>query len=237
VLFVGLVLICASLLYNRTINGPAFALCIVASAAAVILLANTDRLEQLLFKQGDNELRVGLQQLERNVYARVEALRRIAEGVASMVAEGVARENRFTGEDEVEQMLRRRDDLVRFLSGDDVASQSSAAIVRPIELMADWDLRTRILVDARAAWKLLPGENPNQPPQRDVDAAKVKRVLETPDRLAALQELERLLRGDLLNRIPFEAVETHVVRLRGLIESGRLPKMVPADDMSTAPIR
>lgn len=236
VLFVGLVLICASLLYNRTIGGGAFAFCIFASAAAVTLLANTDRLEQLFFKQGDNEVRVGLKELERNVYARVETLRRIAEGAASMVAEGVAAENRLTGEDHVERMLRRRDDLVKFLSTDDVASKSASTIVRPIELMADWDLRQQIFTDARAAWKLLPGENPNQPPQRDVDSAKVKLILEKADRVAALDELERLLRGDLKDRIPFGAVEPHVNRLRGLIANGRLPRTGITDDLDKAPL-
>ena len=235
-LFVGLVLICASLLYNKSINGPVFAFSIFASAAAVILLANINRIEQLLFKQGDNELQVTLQKLQQDVYAKVETLQRIAEGVASMVAQGVANENRLTGDDQVERMLKRRDDLVKFLSTDDVASKSASTIVRPIELMADWDLRYRISVDARANWKLQPGENPNDPSTRDADCERINKALQMPDRLAGLAEVERLIRNEFKDRIAYAAVEKHIVRYRGLIESGRMPRTGPADDVTKAPL-
>lgn len=238
VLFVALVTICAWLRFNGMIHGWAFAGSILASAVAVLLITNVDRLQELILRRGNSEMRAQFKQLEAEVYAKVEQLQRVAEGVAAIAASSIASENRLSGEDHIERMLRRRDELIKFLTAEDVPLDAAQRIVRPIDLMADWDFRRRISIDALASWSLRPGEQPGEAAnaQRAADSAKVDAALELADRMDGLAEAERIIREDLNGRVDFAKVAPHFERFRALLSTGRLPRVGPVGNLSKAPL-
>ncbi len=99
VLFIALATICAYLSFTNRLNGLQFAASLIASAFAVALIVNVDRLQDLFLKWGDREARVGLQQLRNEIFAKVEELQKVARGIATFTASSIASENRLAGED------------------------------------------------------------------------------------------------------------------------------------------
>lgn len=55
-------------------------------------------------------------------------------------------------------------------------------MIRPITLMADWDMRTEIVVNATAAWKPPAGTAPTDTAARDVLKRDIEAALQNPDR-------------------------------------------------------
>ena len=159
-LFLILVGISAYLATARIISGGGLAACIVASAAAVILVRNVDRISELAFKGGDQEVAVKMRQFQQEIYAKVEELQRVATGLATFTAASIINENRYVGEDHGERMLRRRDELEKFLSEAGVPPEKRAEVVGPITEMVDWDMRMGIRGDAVAAFGLPSGTDP-----------------------------------------------------------------------------
>ena len=234
ILFVALTTISAYFLHARNIGATGFAACLLASAFATVIVVNADRLQDLFLKWGDTEGRIALQQLRNEVYAKVEELQKIAQGVASFTAASIASENRFSGLDSIERMLRRRDELLKFLAEAGIAELRAHEIVTPIERMADWDLRIRIVSDV--GWNLKQGEDPTDPAPRAAARREIESVLQKPDRLAALDELEALLQTKYKDRMDAVKVAPHIKQYRELMTAGRLPKIAPADDMKKAPL-
>jgi hypothetical protein len=226
VLFLVLVAICAYLANVRAIGGAALAGCIVASAFSVALIRNIDRLEQLVFRRGEDQVLVQIRQIQKDVYAKVEELQRIAAGVATFTAASLVSENRFASEDHQERMLRRRDELETFLQEAGIAEARRREIVRPITLIVDWDLRRAIVIDAVAAWK------PHNTPGRDELQQELQRLLQQPDRVSGLAQVEELLRK---HGIASEGLPRSIEHYRRLLTSGRLPRVGPEDDMRTPP--
>ena len=188
----------------------------------------------MILKWGDNEARIGLQELRKDIFAKVEELQNVARGIATSTAHSIASENRFAREDHVVQMLNRRDQLAAFLRETGVAENRIAEVVQPITLMADWDLRVRILADA--GWKLKPQDDPTDPAPRDAAMAELRATLQRAERLQALDDAERLIKGKYADRMDPDKVSKHFKQYRELPAAGRLPKTGPTTDLSHAPM-
>jgi hypothetical protein len=103
ILLLVLVGICAYLANVRAISGTAFAGSLVACAISVVLIRNVDRLEQLVVRRGDDQVLVQIKQIQKDVYAKVEELQKIAAGIAAFTTASIVAENRFAGLDHQER--------------------------------------------------------------------------------------------------------------------------------------
>lgn len=212
--------------------GPGFYTTLVVTTVLVaVAISRIDVLAVLDLKNLRVTLRE-LQQVKSDVYAKVEELQKIAAGVAAFTTASIVSENRFAGLDHQERMLRRRDELARFLKDAGVPEPRQEDLIRPITTLVDWDLRRAIVVNAVAAWKLPAGTSPTDSTARDAMQKELEAVLQKPDRLAALTQAAELLRK---HGVSSEILSQSVEQYRHMLTSGRLPRTGPADDLRTPP--
>jgi Mn-dependent DtxR family transcriptional regulator len=83
-------------------------------------------------------------------------------------------ESRLAGLDHHDRMLRRRDELERFLKDSGVPETRREELIRPITTMVDWDLRQAIVGNAVPAWKPPSGTDPTDSTKRDVMQKQLK---------------------------------------------------------------
>jgi hypothetical protein len=120
--------------------------------------------------------------------------------VASFTTASIVSESRLAGLDHEDRMLRRRDELERFLKDAGVPEARRDELIRPITTMVDWDLRRAIVGNAVAAWKVPPGTSPTDSTKRDDMEKKLEAILQKADRPAAARLLgvtERVALGAL----------------------------------------
>ena len=234
VLALGLILICVYLLMTGRLTGGQFWPALIVSLVMVAVIHNLDVIDNLTVKTpGGTEAVVQMQRLRAEIYAKVEELQQVAIGVATFTAASIVSENRFVSEDDQENMLRRRDDLEKFLAEAGVADQRRREIIEPITRMADWDMRHAIIINAVAAWRVPAGSDPNRPAARDQLQRSVEQVLQQPDRLKGLAKAEDLVRHlfDESNPILIRSIENY----RRMLTSGRLPAVGSQDDLRAPP--
>jgi hypothetical protein len=151
ILFLVLVAISAYLATTRAISGAALGWCLLASAVSVGLIRNVDRLEELAFRRGDDQVLVKIRQIQQDVYAKVEEVRRMSKATASFTVDSIVSANRFAGDDHQEQMLRRGAEVDAFLREAGVPEAERADLVRPIILTVARDYRRRVIAETRPA--------------------------------------------------------------------------------------
>lgn len=234
VLLLVFVAICAYLATARVIGGAAFAASIVASAIAVLLIRNMDQVERLMWKTGDDQLLVEMRQIQRDVYAKVEQLQQMAVSLAKFSVAGIVAENRFVNEEHQAAMLHRKDELDAFLKNTGIDESARAQILQPITTWVDWDLRQAIVGNAVSEWKPPSGSDPTDTRSRDELQRQIENTLQQPDRLAALNAVEKILRQ--------HGLESHELsrsfkQYRDYLTAGRLPKVGAADDLTRPPAR
>jgi hypothetical protein len=233
VMAIGLVLICVYLLTTAKLTGWQFGFALIASLFVVIGLHNIDGIGKLSVKGGGVDAVVEMRELRDEVYAKVDELKKVAAGIGTFIVESIVSENRYVDEDHAERMLRRRDDLDQFLRDAGISEPQRAQTIAPITRWADWDLRRKIVSNARAYWRLPKGSDPNDPGERDRFADQVRHALEQPDRLKGVAEAEALVRHlyDDGNPTLKSSVETY----RRLLTTGRIPAHGPLDDLTKPP--
>lgn len=217
------------LLRASTLGAASYVTLLITTALVSIAIARVDVIELLDLKN----MRLEVQRAREDVYAKVEELQRTAAGVASFTAASIVNENRFVGLDHAERMLRRRDELERFLKDTGVAETRREELLRPITMMVDWDLRRAIDVNAVAAWRVPPGMSPNDSSLRDAMQRELETILQKADRPAALTEATEFLtkRG-----IASESLSSSIAQYRQMLTTGRLPRYGSTEDIRKAPI-
>jgi hypothetical protein len=223
-------LVFTHLLRTGSIGSTAYPALLTLLAVVTIAIARIDLLQILDLKN----MRVEMQKAREEVFAKVEELQRIAAGVASFTAAGIIAESRFTGLDHQDRMLRRRDELARFLQDAGVPEPRREELIRPITTMVDWDLRRAIVINAVAAWKAPPGTSPTDATERDRMQKDLEAILQRGDRPAALTEASDFLEK---RKVSSESLTRSTDEYRQMLASGRLPRFGPVDDLRTAPIR
>jgi hypothetical protein len=150
--------------------------------------------------------------------------------VASML-----HENRWGGIEEHERMLQRRDELQKSLTASGIDAATAQRTAERITRLVDWDLRKAIAANVLAAWHPIGSEDPTDSSRRSVFQARIEAVIQEPDRLAALDQIEKLVKREP-HITWYEQIETSMRLYEGYLTSGRLPKIGRADDMNRAPI-
>jgi hypothetical protein len=176
------------------------------------------------------------QAAEASKKAEEERLARVlAAGVVSFTTAAIMNENRFAGIEHHEQMLRRRDELQKVVADAGLPTEQSQPILDKITHLVDWDLRKAIAANTLSAWHPINGESPTETPGRTAFQTRVEAALQQPDRLSALDAVEDLLgtQPHITNR---ESIDQSLSLYRGLLTSGRLPRIGPSDDLQHAPI-
>jgi hypothetical protein len=235
VLAIGLILICAYLLITAKLSGWQFGFALFASAFIVIGLHNIDNIGKLSVKGGGVDAVMEVRELRNEVFAKVDELKKIAAGIGTFTVASIVGEGRFVGSDHQDRMLDRRDQLDAFLKDAGIDDEQRSRTISPITRMVDFDYRRRIVINAVAKWRLPPGANPVEPPEREKFERDVEKALQQSDRIKGLQEAESLIRHlyDPANPILIESVD----RYRKALTTGRLPSTGPQDDLRVAPPR
>jgi len=231
---IGLVLICSYLLTTGKLGPVQFGFALFASAFMVAVLHNIDAIGRLSVKGGGVDAVMEIRELREEVYAKVDELKKMAAGIGTFTVESIVREGRFVGEDHEDRMLSRRDDLDRFLRDAGLSDVQRAETIDKITRWVDFDLRSKIVRNATAYWRVPEGTEPTETQQeRDKFIAQVRRALEQPDRLKGLAEAEKLVRHLYLERNPEpkRSVETY----RRILTAGRIPTTGPQDDLTKPP--
>jgi hypothetical protein len=169
--------------------------------------------------------------------AEHERLERLRMGLAAASRDvtGMLTENRWSGVEEHERLLRRRDDLLDSLRATGIEREVAEHEAGRITTLVDWDLRKAIAGNVLAAWHPIRNEDPTDASKRTAFQRRVELVLQRPERLTALDDVGKLVRQEphITN---FEQIDTSIRVYRGYVASGRLPKTGRADDLSRAPI-
>ncbi|MEW5980811.1 MAG: hypothetical protein AB1806_00405 [Acidobacteriota bacterium] len=221
------------LLQSGSLGSGWYTTLVVSTLLLAVAISRIDMLQVLDLKNLRVTLRE-IQQAKSDIYAKAEELQTIAIGVADFSAASIVSENRWAGGDHQERMLRRRDDLERFLDNVGVSKPRREELVRPITVTVDWDLRKGILANATAAWKPSPGHAPTDTAARDAMQRRLAAALEQPDRVTGLARAEEVLLECALSS---EALSQSIERYRSVLSSGRLPRTGEADDLSRPPMR
>ena len=234
ILALGLVMICVYLLMTNRLTGGQTWLALLSCAFIVVAVHNLDAIGNFRVKAGGAEAVMEMKELRDEVYAKVDELKKVASGVATFTVQSIVHEGRMVGEDEEDRVLRRRDDLERFLRDAGIAAPQIAETILPITRIVDWDMRRKIVINGVSSWRLPKGANPNNPPEREEYRKRLVSTFEQPDRMKALDEAEVLLR-------PFYDPENptlinSVTQYRRMLTSGQLPKVGPANDMEKPPL-
>jgi hypothetical protein len=231
---IGLVLICVYLLLTGKLGGWQFGFALFASAFVVIGVHNIDEIRTFTVKGGGAEAIMEIRELRNEVFAKVDELKKVAAGIATFTVESIVLENRWTDQTRQEQALRRRDKLATFLRDTGLSEPQIAETISPITRITDWDMRRAIVVDAVAAWRVPKGGDPNDTRPREEFQRELERILQQPDRLEALSEVEPKIKHlyDPANPQLISAIAAY----RAMLMDGRLPKVGSADDMTRAPI-
>ena len=223
--FCGLVL-SPHLLRTNALGAPSYVLILTATGVPCIAIAKVDVIEILDLKN----MRLEVQRARDDVYAKVDELQRTAAGVASFTTASIISENRFAGLDHQDRMLRRRDELERFLKDVGVPEPRRDELLRPITTMVDWDLRRAIDIDAVAAWKVPPGASPTDSSARNEMQKDLESILQKADRPAALTEAAEFL---VRHGVSSEALTTSLAQM---LTKGRLPRFGSAEDIRKVPL-
>lgn len=235
ILFIALATISAYLVFVGRIGGGTFGWCLLASAIAVILIRNGDRLEQLVLKRGDDEVLVQIKQVQREVFAKVEELQRVSAGVAAFTVDGVIIGNRFLApETHLERMLRSRDSLERFLTDTGLEPDKRKALLTPINVQVDWDARSMIVTNVAAAWRLEEDEAPTNPTKRDAFLAQLRLALQRTDRLKGLEDAEQLLATKKFS--DRQGIQDAIETYRRILIEERIPRIGAVDDLTRPPV-
>ena len=183
--FGGIVLF-TFLLRNANIGGPTYFALLLLTLGLSYAIWRGEAVAELAFK----DYRVVLRQVEQarsEVFAKADAVQQLAEQTARMAAWNISTANRFVGDDHTEQMLARRDEIIRMLRDVDIPSNRIQEIVRPINHMAERDYRADIWQDLSRHIESL---NKGRAPEARVEPEPIRLVLiENYNRA----ELERLL--------------------------------------------
>ncbi len=230
--FCGIVLF-TFLLRSGSLGAAAYSLLVAATLLASLAIARIEDLSILDLKNQRVTMRE-IQQVRTDVYAKAEELKKMAAGVASFAAANIVNENRLVDSGtHQERMLRRRDELSKFLTDAGLSDKQREDLLRPITLMADWDIRTEIVINAVAAWKPPPGTDPTNAAARDVMRRDLEAALQNPDRVEGLRVAEKLLNA---HGVASDSLSQSLAQYRRMLDSGRLPKVGPADDLRRAPL-
>jgi len=230
--FCGIVLF-TFLLRSGNLGGGPYSLLIGATLLASVAIARIDDLSVIDLKNQRVTMRE-LQQVRTDVYAKAEELKKMAAGVASFTAASIVNENRFVERGtQQERMLRRRDELNKFLTDAGLPDKQREDLTRPITLMADWDMRREVVVNAVAAWKPPRGTDPTDSTLRDVMQRDLEAALQNSDRVEGLRLAETLLTA---RGVASESLAQSLAQYHRMLDSGRLPKVGPADDLRRAPL-
>jgi len=198
-LFVALIGLCFFLFAQGRLTPPSFVLAILVCALAVLLLHNLDVIQRLNFKGYGLETTMEMREIQKQVYAKVDEVKRMGEDIASMIARIVAQGNRIVGEDFPERLLGQRESLRQALATLGTDLDRREELVAPITNIVAHDLRHYVVceVAALAARMQLTG--------RDALVTEIDKTLKESQPLcgldAALGNLEaRGLNSDELHR-------------------------------------
>jgi hypothetical protein len=192
------------------------------SVVAVAVIHNLDYLQRFTVKGGGMEATADFEQIKKDVYAKAEEVRLLAERVAGMIAESVATSNRFGGSgdpDPVLQEVRYRDNLRKTLIDMGVAKDRREELLAPFAQWIPFDLRAEIMIVADAAERK--GATPQQ---RNELQQKLKTALESQPPLEGLDRAKKLLGERGLESPELELV---LNRYRTFLTEDRLPPFPP----------
>ena len=220
VLFILLFAVCAYLLVTGKLTTASFAGSIFASVLAVAVIHNLDVLQRFTVKGGGVEATADFEKIRKDVYAKAEEVRLLAERVAGMIAESVATSNRYGGSgdpDPVAQEVRYRDNLRQTLIDMGVGKDRKEELLAPFTQWIPFDLRGEIM----AAVDLGKGAKP-----QDINELQqeLKKTLESQPPIEGLDRAVKLLQGRGLDS---PKLELAINRYRTFLTENRLPLLRP----------
>jgi len=121
----------------------------VATAAAVVLFYKNEDIVQMVFEP--RRVLVQMKTIEKNVFAKVEEVRKLAEKMGELTAFSIANLWRFAPEDPVATILQERDRLVVTLKEMGIDDSRIKEITSKIDNTVTLDL-------ARNVWDAVPRE-------------------------------------------------------------------------------
>ena len=240
VLFLIIAGVVAYLAQTKVIGNWGVPFGLLAAAIAAVIVGHFDQIEKLTFQVGENRrVLVETKQVRDEVYAKAAEVRRLAAGVAAFTVAAIMGESRLAASslEHHERMLRRRDELQKFLAESGVDTNTSGVLLGRITALVDWDLRRAIVTDTVAAWHPAKGEDPTDSKARDAFQERLEKTLQLPDRLTALDQAEKAIEQE--HHLGHDSASYSITPrgiYRQLLTSGRLPRLGAADDLRHAPI-
>jgi hypothetical protein len=188
------------------------------SALSVAVMHNLDVVQRLQFKGGTMEATADFERIRKDVYAKAEEVRQLAEQVAGMIAESVATSNRYGGSgdpDPIAQEARFRDKLNQTLTEMGTPEQRRAEILAPFAQWIPFDLRSAILqtVTELQRQKGMTGTQMNE------FGARLQKRLDAQPPLKALDQAVGLLRE---TGVDSPRLEQEIQRYRTYLVEGKV---------------
>jgi hypothetical protein len=119
---------------------------VIASAIFLLIVLNVDVISSFAASWGEYvQIRVDINRLKEDVFAKVEYVRRLGEEVARFASHNVATANRFVGEDHQVQMLQERERIRALMTSLGSDERKIAETLSEIDRTILSDLKGRVV--------------------------------------------------------------------------------------------
>lgn len=214
ILFLIVLGLIAYLLVTRHIGSAVFTVLFVVSVVALVLLIRIDDIKRIFVDVKAGQFAADLEQVRKDIYAKVEAVQRLGEIVAATSALQLSKLGRYGGAPNLERLQAERKRFAEMLRDLGTDPQRSDEILRPLDVIMTFDLAGGVTEAVRIEIANRRG------PAKDGDAiAALNREID---------EVQRLVRAALLEAPAAEAPgrAEQVLREKGLWTSATADAVV-----------